>query len=897
MAGAPEAQRLVPRKELEDGSRSWRIDDDNNLVDLASSSGGAGESIDLETVGAGDCIDGSRVHLAYLVEVRSSPSPQLRKHIKKGHHHSKSGIKRYAFLRKGSAADYIEEADPPSPPAKIKALPEPKTLPSSPLKHWLRVILVDLSASLASFLITAVIYVSTAQSVVGKLDPRLIFAIVDMALLGTAISGVYLAVRSKVPWAVASLDVGFSPLLTQLGDVCWAGTVTTRHRNSGVDAPWTWTTDGDAMYDHVTPQQLTDFLATYVAASSLTFLAVGIVLLCAGLLKLSRVVEYLPYPVTAGMLASIGVSLIKSAACVAAFGGWRVSRQLGAFWFVLAALSAIALRNLRVLCPPYLAAPVLLAVSIILLNIVAYSLRLSQSELCSSGALFRWDQDMLHSSKMWIPWHLAPPHTLLHAVKWPVVFRCRGVIGAAVVIGVIKIAMKTGSLDTLFPAAEINADDELTRIGFAGNVLPALLLTTGQAYSFSSLKIGQRLQASEKGLGVLTSVCCLATWCFGVGVLKHIPRFVYGALLLDIGWDYVETYFYTPLIRRHEFLSADALTVTAIVAIATATSLLEAIAVGVVLCLLSTASKLAAESVVAETKSGKTTRSTIERTHIQAAILDELGEQIQILTLRGYVFFGSASELLDATRQALQAEVGRFLLLDVTQCFGKFDATAVSAFEQITEMAKHKNYVVLVAPASKAPSCSARIFDTADDALEYAEDALLTTSLAVSPRRPPSSKPYMGLFRSWLEAAGATAIDDLADALESHTADRVYNASEIVYRRGDRNDDAFLFVCAGRFRLFSQDNTCMRKLAPGTAVSVGDYYLSPHARKSLRQHTLVANTSAILLRLAYAALADLERSAPQTALHFHKLMASSLTNKNRNSLLALRQHRLDGAVA
>ena len=116
----------------------------------------------------------------------------------------------------------------------------------------------------------------------------------------------------------------------------------------------------------------------------------------------------------------------------------------------------------------------------------------------------------------------------------------------------------------------------------------------------------------------------------------------------------------------------DLATVTVIVVTAVATSLLEAIAVGLVLSLVQTATRLAGVSVVSN---GSPKFSTIERPFRQRQALELHGDAIYVLTLRGYLFFGSASEILDAVHLRLssqglqQGPQLRFLIVDVAQCF------------------------------------------------------------------------------------------------------------------------------------------------------------------------------------------------------------------------------------
>ena len=131
-------------------------------------------------------------------------------------------------------------------------------------------------------------------------------------------------------------------------------------------------------------------------------------------------------------------------------------------------------------------------------------------------------------------------------------------------------------------------------VGFS-NVCLGLLGVQGVAYSFSSLKLAEQVGASRRGVGLCLPLLCLLCWALGYAFLRHVPRFACGALLLDLGWDYVDTYLVGQISRGVVWTDVDVLAVFAVVATAIAASLLEAVAVGVVLCLAGTASRLARE--------------------------------------------------------------------------------------------------------------------------------------------------------------------------------------------------------------------------------------------------------------------------------------------------------------
>jgi len=102
------------------------------------------------------------------------------------------------------------------------------------------------------------------------------------------------------------------------------------------------------------------------------------------------------------MLASIGVSLLKSGAHVAAFGGFRVSFPLGATWLALATGLAAGARAGRRAFPraPTWAPPVLVVlVGTLLLEAGLWYRGASKEEAAFAGARFDWDNAMLDKAR------------------------------------------------------------------------------------------------------------------------------------------------------------------------------------------------------------------------------------------------------------------------------------------------------------------------------------------------------------------------------------------------------------------------------------------------------------------------------------------------------------------
>ena len=909
----------------------------------------------------------------------------------------------------------------------------------------IKAMVVDVVASFVVFFLTAVIYVSGAQSIMGPyFDARLTFVALETMFAGTALTGIFFGLASAVPWATAAMDVGYLPLLVHLAEICYHGTVV----DARVDRR-----DGD---DARASDVAGTFAATFVVSQAVMFVCVGVALWSLGTLRWTRLSNYLPYPVTAGLLASIGVSLAKSGLKVAAKVGFRdAGVDVGLLWLLccvgLAGASAVLKHTAKL--PGYVVTPAVVVVGSLGLVVGAAAADVDREDLKTKyGALFDYDTTAPNGFFLYtgVTGGGASPMITLGRVQWTVVGDGRAVYVAAVVIGALKLGIKASSFVNMFPMVDIDVDEEMRFSGLT-NIIAGILGSTGQAHSFSGIKVQQQLEASTKRAAILVPLWCFVAWIRGVGaLLSAVPRFVFGALLVELGVDYIDAYLCYPL-RGMIFGTmsnldiVDAATLVIIVIAGLISNLLAAVALGLVFSLIGVSRRLAQRSIVAQTTTGKYVRSTIERPPRAMRILDDSADAVVVLDLMGYIFFGSAQELVDLVVHRVKDKtlprLGH-LVIDLSRCFPQFDVTAVAAFEKILALAKARGFHVHLAPKDSDPCLALRnglracgtagtlfddyglFFDTVDDALEHCEDTLLAAEAlrATTPTPPPTtgnasklsptdsgstiygspkamglgrlasldmpdedndvgieidhddddvvvgggnSKDHGGgafaslshhsseilkrkdLIRAWLVASAVPlealfprrrhSYDDGDDAvlvgvgpttaaeasLPSHhppvsrrsqrisvpgrkahdaderdvdtfvdaLADKVAISHGIEFQDDDNNKQ-FTLLVHGRARLNNNAGNCIRKLADGSAVGVGDYYAlddSIDDVSSSQQFTLIqASRHITALHLKYDDLRHLEIHQPEIAIQWHKIMARSLAQKNRNSKLQRR---------
>ena len=103
--------------------------------------------------------------------------------------------------------------------------------------------------------------------------------------------------------------------------------------------------------------------------------------------------------------------------------------------------------------------------------------------------------------------------------------------------------------------------------------------------------------------------------------------------------------------------------------------------VGLVLAVVLFAVNYGRIDLVREIAFGTTYRSNVDRPPGERAILHDPADRVQILRLNGFVFFGTASGLLERIRKRVEAGPIRFLLIDLRRVTG-VDSSGVLAFQQ-----------------------------------------------------------------------------------------------------------------------------------------------------------------------------------------------------------------------
>ncbi len=294
--------------------------------------------------------------------------------------------------------------------------------------------------------------------------------------------------------------------------------------------------------------------------------------------------------------------------------------------------------------------------------------------------------------------------------------------------------------------------------------------------------------------------------------------------------------------------------------------------IGLVMAVILFAVSYGRIELVHEVAFGDTVRSNVDRPPAERAALRTMGERLQIVRVRGFVFFGSASGLLERIQERAETAPPRCLLMDLRQVTG-VDASAVMSFVKVIHLAETNGFELVLAGASDpvrrllerggvvATEGVVRFEPDLDRGLQRCEDLLLEE----------------GQVERRSGVGQGDALDSLPPGLRT-SLERVSLAEGTVLIRQDEPPGDVFVLESGRLRveMVTPEGTRMRLRTVLPGVVVGEIALYTGASRTA---DVVAETPSVVLRLSRASIERMERSEPELAAALHRWLATTLSER------------------
>ena len=608
-----------------------------------------------------------------------------------------------------------------------------------------------------------------------------------------------------------------------------------------------------------------------VAVTLIITLLTAAAYLALGAYRRGNLIRFIPYPVVGGFLAGIGWLLLKGGVYVA--GGvepvWRSFGELTEWaalqqWLPAIGFGLLLFVAVRVFKHP-LVIPIGIAVGLVAFGLALLISQNSFQDARSFGWLIYGPFD---DPQRWQPWTLRA----ITGADWSAVLgQWAGVI-AAVFVAVIAILF-TVSGSELVLRRDLDTNRELRDAGFV-NVISGAVGGIPGYHTLSMTALAERMRVNARVAGLIAAAVPLAAVIVGASVIERIPRMIVGGVLVFMGLSFIVEWVWD---RRKVLPPLEYGVMLVILAVIVGKGFLPGVVVGLVLAVVLFAVSYGRIELVREVAFGETYHSNVDRPAEQRAVLRQMADEVEILRVNGFVFFGSANGLLERIRKRAEEAAPRFMVIDLRRVTG-VDSSAVVSFVKVEHLAEAHGFEVVLTGASDAVrrqlarggmvhSDAVRFEPDLDRGLQRCEEGLLAA--AEDGREPEPVSPDGDKARM------PAGLDPYLERIELAEGTALLHQDEAP-------GDVFVLE-SGRLRVETVTaegiRMRLRTLRPGEVVGEVALYTGVS-----RTADVVTETPAVVLRLSSQSIARVEASEPDLAARLHRWLAWTLADRLGDTL-------------
>ena len=619
-------------------------------------------------------------------------------------------------------------------------------------------------------------------------------------------------------------------------------------------------------------------------AIGVTSVLVGLFFWILGHFRLGKLVRFIPFPVVGGFLAGTGWLIVKFSFTMMTDMDLTlvnlehfIESDIFFQWFpglVFAVVMLLAGRRFS----HYLLTPGILTGSIILFYGLMFAQGFTFGELENRGFLLGpFPEGGLFPG---FPFEYVPDF------RWDLFLVHLPAIATMMILSAVSVLFNYSGLE-LIVKEDFDLDKELRLTGYS-NILAGIAGTPAGYLTLNETSLAYNIGSRSRLPSIIVAVFCGIALLIGAQALSIFPKVILGGLLLNLGLEFLVEWLVDTWKRLHK---SDYLVIVLILIVIGTVGFLEGIVIGLLMSIVLFVINYSKVEVVKYELTGKTFNSNVERSEYLRKILDDNGDQIFILPLQGFIFFGTANKLLQRILDRIESDTSnsmKYLLSDFRQVTG-MDSSAVNSFNKLKIMAENHQFEILLCGLDQdineqlliegiIPDDSNIIqtFVDLDHGLEWCEEQIIQTVL----------KDSGDLDRLRDNSQFRNMLSDISEYLEEQDVP----ADMVIIEQGKKAGGIY-FLESGHFtvRLDSGkgEQIRLKTLGPGTVVGEVSLYLGSEASASV-----VTDVDCRIYYLSKENFKKLQLEAPEktTMLHSYvvKLLSDRLAESNATIQALLR---------
>lgn len=442
-----------------------------------------------------------------------------------------------------------------------------------------------------------------------------------------------------------------------------------------------------------------EVLATTILAFSLSSVVTGLVFFLLGACKLGSLIGFFPRHILIGCIGGVGFFLFVTGIEVSARLPGNLEYNLATLkqlfradtvglWVLPLGLACVLKVLQHFIKSNMLVGGYFIFVAI-LFYVFKFALHIPMDTLHSQGWIF----DSPPSGNPWYHfWTLYD----FKAVDWAALGECLPAMLALTFFGLLHVPINVPALGIATSEDNLNVDRELiahgvsnTVSGMCGSVQNYLVYTNSLLFMDSG--------GSDRLAGLMLAAATFGVLLAGPAIIGYIPICVVGALIFLLGIELLEEALVATWgkVQRLEYL-----TILVIVVTMGVWDFVIGILIGIILAALNFVVQTSRRTAIRATYSGEIANSTVRRAPLQHRFLKEAGQQIFVIKLSGFLFFGTIVGVENRIRALLEDEAFderplRFLILDMTSING-IDYSAAEAFTRMNRLLQKRAVVLCI---------------------------------------------------------------------------------------------------------------------------------------------------------------------------------------------------------
>ena len=450
----------------------------------------------------------------------------------------------------------------------------------------------------------------------------------------------------------------------------------------------------------------------------------GAFMVALGILKLGGLGRYIPYPVIGGFLAATGWLIIIGT--FELMTGFKLNSanlerylqlDLVIKWLPGFLIGVSLLTASRKIKNP-LATPILLVVFFIAIHIVLFIAGISISEASKMGLLFKSSAsggvDLFYLQQT-------------SAINWQAILLQGANIAVILVMTLIGLLLNSTAIE-LDQHIEFDHNRELVAAGIT-NLVSGFTGGLIGYHAIGTTALSIRLGGRGRVAGIIAGFVCLVPLMSDVSILGIIPKSLVGGILFLLGFDFLYTWV---IAGWRKFSKIEYGIVIIILVLIGLTNFMIGLATGLICIVIMFVVSYSRTSIIHHSFSGSDLQSMVHRPADQQNTLTQLGKKIEVIELQGFLFFGTASKIVEHVKKRLiqsKAMQLKFMILDFRMVSGMDSSAGISLYKcyQLAEANDFrlvfsnikKNYVDRITTGGAMPEgVEGNYFPTLDLALE-----------------------------------------------------------------------------------------------------------------------------------------------------------------------------------